>query len=277
MVQTLDSFSETQLIDKRTINLDELFSDEEQRLFRERLERFLASDVSASEIVKVSGNMLTYDSESYIPHPIDPGKPNLMLILGNPAPESVSMNAMFAYESSGKRSHRFWQVLDTTGVLRFGQDDPSTIDPHDKMRRLYNGDYNSPSNVFILPFYSFATPPGGPWGGVLGIRRLFGSGFSRLEALDARRICAFFDKHVTGGDTILVFQKDAFVALTCSQHDAPPYDYRSLLSQPIISSYTTAANATARLMCMLPTRLLHSSQTKNVLASLASERPLPNR
>lgn len=88
--------------------------------------------------------------------------------------------ALFAYENNGKRYHRFWNVLEQTGIIMFDRP-ANTIPPHDKMQKLYAGDFASPFNVFIFPFYSFATPPGGRWSGVAGVKRIFGKAYKTLE------------------------------------------------------------------------------------------------
>lgn len=180
----------------------------------------------------------------------------------------MAMGAMFAYENHGKRHHRFWRVLDGAGVLQFSTD-PDKLDPHTKMARLYAGEYDSPFNIFIVPFYSFPTPPGGEWNGVAGIRRLFGPAFPAVAAQDNERMQKFLDTYIKDGDSILAFQKDAFVALSGSQPIPAIYNYRNLLERPAVSEFRTRSGSDANLICMLPTRLLHSRQTKAALSSLA--------
>ena len=261
--------NQSELIDKCGFSWNELYSNPtDKQLFLDRLKAFTDSDPAAAEIIQVDDSGIIYSSESYIPPVVDDTKANLVLVLGNPAPESVAMGAMFAYENHGKRYHRFWRVLDGAGILRFSQD-PDTLDPRSKMEQLYANEYDSPFNVFILPFYSFPTPPGGEWNGVAGIRRLFGSAFPRIAAQDKGRIQALFDAHLKDGDSILAFQKDAFVALSDTQPTPAPYNYRALLQQPAVSAFRTQAGVNANLICMLPTRLLHSHQTKEALSRLA--------
>lgn len=261
--------NQSELIDKCGFSWSELYSDPtNKQLFLDRLRAFTDSDPAAAEIIQAGDFGITYSSESYIPPLIDDAKANLVIVLGNPVPESVAMGAMFAYENHGKKYHRFWRVLDGAGILRFSQD-PDKLDPHSKMEQLYTNGYDSPFNVFILPFYSFPTPSGGEWNGVAGIRRLFGSAFPAIAAQDRGRVQALFDARLRDGDSILVFQKDAFVALSDTQPTPTPYNYRSLLQQPAVSTFHTQGGASADLICMLPTRLLHSHQTKEALSRLA--------
>lgn len=262
------SVNKAGLIDAYRLSLSGLYNKAGLRAFHNRLANFVKSDQYLPQVLSVDNDILWYDSESYIPSVIDPLKKNLVMILGNPAPESIIRGAMFAYENHGKRYHRFWRVLDVSGVLRFGQD-PDILDPHAKMERLFNGDYVSPFNIFILPFYSFSTPPSGTWSGVAGVRRLFGRAFTAIEALENERMQKTFDEHLHTGDALLVFQKDAYTALSKSQNMLQPYDYQRLLRQPVISTFYTRADAAVDLICMLPTRLLHSRQTKYTLTNLA--------
>lgn len=242
-----------------------------QGTFIKRFNDFLTADSFIGKIANIDDDGFHYESESFIPTHIDPSKKNLVIILGNPAPESVAMGAMFAYEGSGKRYHRFWRVLDDTGVLRFS-DKPDMLDPHEKMRRLYAGEYTSPFNIFILPFYSFPTPPGGVWNGVAGVRRLFAESFTIVEKYDTKRILDFLDSYLHEDDYVLAFQKDAFVALTERQEPPVAYNYKELLGQPSFSLLPIKERMiNVNLICMLPTRLLHSRCTKDLLASLGSD------
>lgn len=264
----------SELIDKCSFSWNELYKAEaEKQAFLRRFEAFTDADPAAREIVRISDFGINYSSESFIPPATDADKSNVVLVLGNPAPESVAMGAMFAYENHGKRYHRFWRVLDGAGVLQFGTD-PDKLDPHAKMVRLYAGEYDSPFNIFIVPFYSFPTPPGGEWNGVAGIRRLFGNAFPAVAAQDNERMQMFLDTYIKDGDSILAFQKDAFVALSDSQPVPAIYNYRNLLERPAVSEFRTRSGANANLICMLPTRLLHSRQTKAALSSLAIGRSL---
>ena len=177
---------------------------------------------------------------------------------------------MYAYEAGGKRYHRFWNVLQRTDILRFDAD-PATLDPHEKMARLFSGQYASPFNVYILPFYSLASPPGGPWNGVAGLQRLFAEAFPLVEQYDAARVLTIFNGHFHDGDTILTFQKDVYVALQQHAKHSHPYDYKGLLTQPLISDLRTPSGASLAVGCLLPTRLMYSGQTGEALSRLARE------
>lgn len=127
-------FDRPSLIDPCELATRTLFeNNSEHHTFMARLREFIASDDSLPGIVNVHGNILHYESESFVPSRLDPVKPNLFFVVGNPAPQSVALRAMHAHEGSGEgRQHRFWKVMHSTGVLRFSQYASDTYQP---MRR----------------------------------------------------------------------------------------------------------------------------------------------
>ncbi|MGH4016981.1 MAG: hypothetical protein ACREX8_00125 [Gammaproteobacteria bacterium] len=260
------TFDPRSLIDRCDLALWMLYAERvELQGFMARLQDFMASDDSLLYIVGARHDVLSYESESFIPPQPDPAKPNLFFVVGNPAPQSVVLRAMYAHEGGGEhRQHRFWKVLHTTGVLRFSQHGPDIHQPDEKMRRLYAGAYESPFNVHIVPFFSLPSPPGGPWSGVAGLRRLFGYQFQRVVAAELAAVRALIDGRVKAGDCVLILQKDAYMAL--KQPDAPAYDGPLLRSAPISSNYASAVD----LMCIPPTRLLYSRVTQSVLSAQVS-------
>ncbi|MGH3794247.1 MAG: hypothetical protein ACRDSP_05105 [Pseudonocardiaceae bacterium] len=258
------TFDPGSLIDRCDLALTTLYSKHaERQRFVVRFQELIASDDSLLRVVEARRDVLSYESESFIPPQPDPAKPNLFFVVGNPAPKSVALRAMYAHEGGGdkKRQHRFWKVLHTTSVLRFSQHDPDSYQPDEKMRRLYAGDYESPFNVHIVPFFSLPSPPGGPWGGVAGLRRLFGQQFQDVVYAELTAVRGLIDARAKAGDCVLVLQRDAYMAL--KQPDAPPYDGLLLRNAPIASHYARSVD----LMCIPPTRLLYSRVTQSVLST----------
>lgn len=259
------------LIDHHSLSLEQLYPNSDRRnAFLSRLQQFAQSDENLSKIVSVADGELAYLSESFVPQRPDTSKRNLAFVLGNPAPESIALQAMYAYEAGGKRYHRFWNVLQRTGILQFDAD-PAMLDPHEKMTRLFSGQYASPFNVYILPFYSLASPPGGPWNGVAGLQRLFAEAFPLVEQYDTARMLAVFNERFQNGDTLLTFQKDAYAALQQHAEHARLYDYKQLLTEPLVSDLRITNGALLTVGCLLPTRLMYSGQTGKVLSKLARE------
>lgn len=259
------------LIDHHSLSLEQLYPNSDRRdAFLSRLQQFTQSDENLSKIVSVADGELAYLSESFVPQRPDPGKHNLAFVLGNPAPESIALQAMYAYEAGGKRYHRFWNVLQRTGILQFDVD-AATLDPHEKMARLFGGQYSSPFNVYILPFYSLASPPSGLWNGVAGLQRLFAEAFPLVEQYDAAKVLTVLNERFQDGDTVLTFQKDAYAALQQHAEHARPYDYKQLFTEPLISDLRIPNGALLTVGCLLPTRLMYSGQTGKTLSELARE------
>ena len=171
---------------------------------------------------------------------------------------------MYAHEGDGEgRQHRFWKVVRSTGVLRFSQPRTDRLSARSKMQRLYAECYRSPFNVHIVPFFSLPSPPGGPWGGVTGLRRLFGKTFHRVLSAELAAVRGLIDASIKPGDCVLVLQKDAYTAL--KPPDAPAYDVSLLRRAAIVGDYTQGS---VELICLPPTRLLYSRVTQSVLTAL---------
>ncbi len=257
------NFDPLSLIDRCDLALGMLYAERAERHgFTVRFRDFITSDESLPRIVEARRNVLSYESESFIPPQPDPTKSNVFFVVGNPAPRSVALRAMYAHEGGGHgRQHRFWKVMHTTGMLRFSQHDPDTHQPDEKMRRLYNGDYESPFNVHIVPFFSLPSPSSGPWSGVAGLRRRFGRQFHDVVSAELAAVHELIDARAKPGDCVLILQRDAYMAL--KQPDAPAYDGALLRSAPIVSHYCRAVD----LLCIPPTRLLYSRVTQSVLST----------
>lgn len=258
------SFNRTDLIDECRLELNRLLvGDGERCAFTKRFTEFCTADPFLPQLTELSTGALWYRSESFVPPNPRPSKPNLFLVVGNPAPESVSRGAMYAYEGAGTRQHRFWKVLHLTGIVCFSDLEPDTYSPAQKMQRLYTGQYNSPFNVYIIPFFSLSSPPGGPWGGVAGLQRLFGRHFTAIIAWERAAVRRLIDGCARGGDTVMTLQKDAYRAL--KSVDAPDYDAPTLRKSPLVSEYAISG---VQLVCIPPTRLLYSQVTRLALLSL---------
>ncbi|WP_242909261.1 hypothetical protein [Actinomadura terrae] len=261
------SFDRSDLIDPCTISLTDLCGGSQDARLLGRVSDFLACDVSLTRIASQTGDTLVYESESFVPAAFDPGKRSVFFVVGNPAPHSIAHRAMYAYEGAGRRQHRFWKVLHRTGMLRFCDADPDTHSPQEKMRRLFTGDFTSPFNISVLPLLSLPSPPGGPWGGVGGLQRLFGPHFPTLLRAERAAVNALLNELGKPGDTVVVMQKDAYTALRAP--GTAPYDAAALRTQAI---HARTAAHDLNLLCLSPTRLMYSAVTTTALTRLAADR-----
>ena len=78
------------------IDLDLLFDTcKEKKQFEKKWDGFLESNPHNSEIFAKTGNRLYYQSEQLIPGKLDE-RPPLLLVLGNPASQSVASGMFFS-------------------------------------------------------------------------------------------------------------------------------------------------------------------------------------
>ena len=200
------------------IDLKKLFLDPKERdRFDKNWEAFLKSDPCNKQIFKLRGNQLIYHSEHLSPVKKDK-RPPILLVFGNPASHSVATGMFFAFKDNGKEN-RFWtSILRPAGVLSFsyGEDLPAAKLNAIRKKLLLELDYVSPFRIGLCIFISMPSAPGGPYGGVAGVRKLLGvRALRRLEAEESKRItkCA---KAFIGDDPrgkVVTFQKNAWDGL----------------------------------------------------------------
>jgi hypothetical protein len=223
------------------LDLAKLFPDKKERLrFDGKLQSFLASDPTNSEIYFLKRDALRYYTESFISNNND-GRPPLLLLLGNPASHSTAAGMCFAFEGS-RREHRFWKALRETELLDFL---PEQIDPNHNYRELnnlrkqalLNLDYISPFRVGIAVFYSMPSPASDQkWSGVNGLRRLLGQrALNIIAAEEEKRIARILDVFMKQAGGIIVFQRDAYNNLI--SQDSLPYSLNLALQGSLIGKY----------------------------------------
>ena len=101
---------------KCMIRLDHLFPDQKSRERFDYKWKIFIEDSCNNDIYRLQGNTLSYDSEQLIPTKTN-GKPSLLLVLGNPASESVKRGMFFATNKDGKEL-RFWEhILERSELL----------------------------------------------------------------------------------------------------------------------------------------------------------------
>jgi len=250
-----------------SLAVDLVFPDEvDRQKFHERLDQFAAADKFTQQVIRLDGDTLRFESESFLPPRLVSERPSLFFVVGNPAPESIARRSMYAFEGNGARQHRFWKVLHMTGVLRFSEDDPDMHSPEAKMNRLFAGQYGSPFNLHIVPFFSLPSPPGGPWSGVAGLRRLFGKQFPVIMQMELALVKGLLETRLRHGDSVLISQKDAYMAI--KPDAAPDYNPRAARTAALKSWH---GDADVTLACIPPTRLFYSTAIRSILTSLVEQ------
>jgi len=144
-----------------------------------------------------AGNKFVYETEVLIPK-VNKNRINVLMVLGNPAVHSVAEGMFFSYEKTRSkeklREHRFWGALRDCNVLRFKAniEKPTrkNLERLNDYKRdcLLNGKYCSDFNIFLLTYFSFPTPPSGPYSGVNGIAKIVGKDiFAKMKEFEFQR------------------------------------------------------------------------------------------
>jgi len=253
------------------LDLTELFPVKKERLrFYTKLQLFLASDQTNSDIFSLKRDKLRYHTESFISDKSDK-RPPLLLLLGNPASHSTASGMCFSFEGSG-REHRFWKALRETELLNFQSEQTKPSNNYrdlNNLRReaLLNLNYASPFRVGIAVFYSMPSPASDPmWSGVNGLQRLLGQKALDIIAVEEEkriaRILAIFMNHAGG---IISFQRDAYNKLI--SQDSLSYSLSLALQGSLIGR--CKRDSRIPLVGAPPTRFLHGKSCQEALKKCA--------
>lgn len=200
-------------IQRMLLNTQELYSDpEKHRQFEGRLHEFLKVD-TCYKIMSYSDGVLSYFTESVIPVKQD-SRPPLLLLFGNPAPDSVRHRCFFAAEK-GKREHRFWPILEKAEIISFNNtsEDINAF----RTRALFDLNYESPFRVGLAVFYSMPSPASDlKWSGVAGLNKLFrAKAFREITSCEKKRVENLIQEFIGGNPrgAVIAFQKDAYLGV----------------------------------------------------------------
>ena len=239
---------------KCKIRLDRLFPDQKSReRFDDKWKNFI-EDSCNNDIYRLQGNTLSYDSEQLIPTKTN-AKPSLLLVLGNPASESVKRGMFFATDKDGKEL-RFWKyILEDAGLLfppKINNFSAKALNQCRK-KQLWKLDYKTNFRIGLSVFISMPSAAGGKWSGVAGIQKLLGTAAFRLiEKEETERIISCALKFVQNKGAVITFQKNAWENLR-SEND-PVYTIDRAKNGKLIGHLKW--NAGIRLYGVPPTRLV---------------------
>jgi len=197
------------------IDLEVLLKTKAERdRFDANWEGFYADNFN-SDVYTREGNRLVYHSEQLIPSKRSQRVP-ILLVLGNPASHSVKSGMFFAYEGKG-HDHRFWkEILKPLANLEpdvLQTQSPDKINQARK-RRMLNLDYKSSFKIGLCVMLTMPSAPGDKWGGVQGIKRLFGlKAYKDIIKAESKRIHKIARQFVRNRGAVIVFQKDAWEQL----------------------------------------------------------------
>ena len=180
--------------------------------FEARLSEFLKVD-NSPKIIDYSDGVISYLTESVIPTKQD-SRPPLLLLFGNPAPNSVRNKCFFATEK-GKHQHQFWPVLEKAEIISFKNtnEDINTF----RTMALLDLDYRSPFRIGLAVFYSLPSSASDlKWSGVAGLSKLFGAKAFREISLCEKKRAEIIIQEFIGDDArgaVIAFQKNAYLGV----------------------------------------------------------------
>ena len=206
-------------------------------------------------------------------------RPNLLIVLGNPAIHSVVEGMFFSYEGveGRRREHRFWRALRECAVLNFKEDMEKPIPENNEHKRslLLNGEYEGDFNIFFLPYFSFPTPSSGACSGVTGIRKIVGKQiFEEMKEFEFQR---FRDIILYNNiENVLCFQKTDVLREIKKRTNCEQVN--SILNNPDYPVYEIdIASKRVTLYYAGPTRLLLSNKSKEILKNIVADIKVKNQ
>ncbi len=239
---------------KCKIRLDHLFMEQKSRKrFDDKWINFIKDNYN-DDIYSLQGDTLSYNSEQLIPTKTN-GKPSLLLVLGNPASESVKRGMFFATDSDGKEL-RFWEhIIEKSELLPPLPDKNLSALALNQSRKtqLLNSDKEAKFRIGLTVFISMPSAAGGKWGGVAGIQKLLGAAaFRMIEKEETERIISCARKFVQKNGAVITFQKNAWENLR-SEND-PVYAIGKARAGKLIGR--VKGNMDIQLYGVPPTRLV---------------------
>jgi hypothetical protein len=239
---------------KCRIQLDHLFPDQKTRnRFDDKWIDFI-EDSCNDGIYRLRGDTLSYDSEQLIPTKTD-GRPSLLLVLGNPASESIKRGMFFATVKDGKELPFWKHIIEKSELLSTptGDDLSAGALNHSRKRQLSELRYETPFRLGLSVFISMPSAAGGKWSGVAGIHKLLGAAAFRLmEKEEIERITGLARKFVQNNGAVVTFQKNAWENLR-SEND-PVYGIDRAKNGKLAGRLK--GNSKIRLFGVPPTRLV---------------------
>jgi hypothetical protein len=259
-------------IHRYALNLARLYPDPQSRdEFERRWKLFADSTPDHHGLFSRDDDWLVYPTESFLTQTPD-GRIPVLLVLGNPASQSVRAGMCFAFERGSTQEHRFWRALRLAGWLSFNDADMTDADASTRNTRrrgqLIGGKYESPFRIGIDVFFTFPSPASAPrWSGVAGLTALFGRKGLRLIAdAERARIADTIARYMPHEGAVVAFQKDAYEGLR--QNSAPAYAAAAARAGELFSD--SAADTSVSLFGAPPTRLAHTHIFQAVLRTYSA-------
>lgn len=254
-------------IQEIALDVKELYSDHAAfESFLRRFREFYKADPLHSKMFSIQDGVLTYLTEHIVPEARDL-RPPVLLLFGNPAPQSVHAGMYFSSHSNGSE-HRIWKAFEAANILSFEYDCRDVTGRNNARKcALCNLNYHSRFRIGLAVFYSMPSPATGSWSGVAGLKRLFGEHiFHEISKHEKHRIDETIKNFVTSEGAVIAFQKDAYSAI--KSYNSPDYALIKAKNGALVGS--CHCNSDIKLFCCPPTRLIHGIQSHTVLKQYAN-------
>jgi hypothetical protein len=180
------------------LNLNEHLHPDQIKLFKDQLEEIKQCDNDFTDICKLKGDTLKYDSETVLPLVDDNSKEKVLLVFGNPAIHSVK-HGMFYFSRADLKRHSMWGKLSKACLMQeFKSKKPDSF----KARReesikhkdmILAGTSSDKYLIGFTTFYSFPTPveKGFKFSNVAGVEKIFAPMIDTIVSKEIKRIKSY--------------------------------------------------------------------------------------
>jgi len=145
-----------------------------------------------SHICSFRNGILRYESETLLPEQMKSEKQKVLLVLGNPAINSVR-NGMFFFSKTNGARHGFWGKLAKAGLVQSVRRKTRAEEALLRRDMILHGSASDHYALGLTTFYSFPTPgaDNDSFAGVAGVEKLFAPIIRKLLLLETRRILSY--------------------------------------------------------------------------------------
>lgn len=243
------------------LNLNALYGNEaELDKFNTKWIAFFNSDPWNKKVLRRNGNFITYSHKSWVPEKTNDKVP-VLIVAGNPAPQSTFEDVYYAFEINGSE-HRFWKVLRKLSIIDL------PFDLKSMKSTFFDLNYVSPFRIGIDVAFSFPSSASVPlWSGVQGLQKLFGvKALEKIfiaEKTRVQKLTNDFFKDAT--ITIIAVQKDAYNMFAKNTYS---------LNKAVIgklSSFYDLEGRDFRIYGTPPTRWMYTKKMQSVLQHIKEE------
>ncbi len=145
-----------------------------------------------ADICSFRNGILRYESETLLPVQTKSEKQKVLLVLGNPAINSVR-NGMFFFSKNNGDRHGFWGKLAKAGLMQGIRQETRHQEAVLRRNMILNESASKHYTLGLTTFYSFPTPGADTdrFSGVAGVEKLFAPVIKKVLLLESQRILSY--------------------------------------------------------------------------------------